>query len=307
MSLVAVTDADFGGLELERELLHDAGHALVATEDAVDPTQVAGLLNQWVQIDANELDRWPALEVIGRFGLGTDNIDVDEARRRGVRVVNSGAYSTDEVASHAVALLLAVVRQIVRGDRGIRNGEWLAPIRGESMARVGDLRVGVVGLGRIGRRVAAILSDGFGCDVLGYDPVASGHGVTTVADLPELLGEVDVVSLHAPLTEATQGLISAAELAAMRPGAVLINVARGGLVDQDALVDALRDGHLSGAGLDVLLDEPLPPDHPLRELDQVVLTPHIGYLSPAALLQARRQTVADLIAVLAGSEPTHTL
>jgi phosphoglycerate dehydrogenase-like enzyme len=155
--------------------------------------------------------------------------------------------------------------------------------------------------------VARVFTDGFGCSVTGYDAYSTVDGVGAAADLPALLRGSDLVTLHVPLTEATRGLIGEPELALMPRGGYLVNASRGGVIDQGALVDALVRGQLAGAGLDVFEAEPVPADSPLLALDTVVLSPHVGYLSPQSLRQARRQTVEDLIAVLAGGPTVHTL
>jgi D-3-phosphoglycerate dehydrogenase / 2-oxoglutarate reductase len=310
VSVVVLLDADFASLDPERQLLGDAGHELAFDEDSPSPHDVEAMLMTWRPVDDAELSRWPRLRVIGRFGVGVDMIDLEGAREREVAVVNSGEYSTEEVTTHALALTLALLRQVVGGDRATRRGGWTEATDASRMARVSDLIVGVVGLGRIGRRVGHTWSAGFGCEVIGHDPHATlggGEPIRQVERLEDLLAVADVVTLHSPLTAESRHLIGAEQLATMKRTAVLVNVARGGLVDEQALVEALGGGEIGGAGLDVFEDEPLEARAVITRLDNVVLSPHVGYLSPKALEQARRQTVEDLIGVLAGRDPVHTL
>jgi D-3-phosphoglycerate dehydrogenase len=310
MSVVVLLDADFEHMDLERSLLSEAGHELVAVEDSPPPDDVEAMLMMWQPVDAAAMDRWPRLRVIGRFGLGVDLIDLDAAAERNVAVVNSGEYSTEEVTTQALALALALLRQVVPNDRATRAGRWIDDVDASRMARVSGLTIGVVGLGRIGRRVGRSWAGALGCEVVGYDPYAKldlNEPIRQVADLGALLEVADVVTLHSPLTDETRHLIGAPELAAMRPSALLVNVARGGLVDQEALVAALRAGEIGGAALDVFEREPLEESESIARLDNVILSPHVGYLSPQALEQARRQTVEDLVGVLADHDPVHTL
>lgn len=311
MSVVVLLDADFASLDPERLLLGDAGHELAFDDEASpSPGDVEGLLMTWRPVDDAELSRWPRLRVIGRFGLGVDMIDLEAAREREVAVVNSGEYSTEEVTTQALALTLALLRQVVGGDRATRRGGWTEGTDASRMARVSDLTVGVVGLGRIGRRVGRTWAAGFGCEVVGHDPHATlgaGEPIRQVERLEDLLAVADVVTLHSPLTGESRHLIGADQLVTMKRTALLVNVARGGLVDEQALVEALGAGEIGAAGLDVFEDEPLEARAAITRLDNVVLSPHVGYLSPKALEQARRQTVEDLIGVLAGRDPVHTL
>jgi D-3-phosphoglycerate dehydrogenase len=242
----------------------------------------------------------PELRVIARSGVGVDSIDLDAATRAGVVVTTTPGLNDETCADHTLALLLAALRRIVEHDASVRRGEW---------DRGGDLtpwdlhgkRVGVVGYGRIGRSVVRRLQ-GFGTQIRVYDPVTVPDGELTCATLEELLAWADVVTLHAPLTPATQRLIGAAQLAAMRPGAVLVNASRGGLIDEPALVQALTSGRLRVAALDVFADEP-PANAGLRYLPNVVLSPHIGGLSREAIDAMTRQCVQQVLDVLGGGVP----
>ncbi len=255
---------------------------------------------------ADVLADLPQLRVIARVGVGTDSIDLAAATELGIVVTVTPGANEVTVAEHTVALMLAVLRRIPEQDAAVRRGEWNRT--GVHLSRsLHGSTVGLVGYGRIGRLVARLLR-GFGVTILATDPsVGDGDGDgagddVTLVDLAELLEASDVVSLHAPLQPSTAGLIGQAELARMRPGAVLINTARGGMVDEEALVAALRDGRLGGAGLDVFADEP-PHGSPLLELPSVVATAHIGGLSERSTTDMTRRATESVIDVLAGRRP----
>jgi phosphoglycerate dehydrogenase-like enzyme len=248
----------------------------------------------------------PALSVIGRGGVGLDTIDLEAARAAGVSVVHEPAYATDEVADQAAALILACTRAVVAADRTIRTEGW---ITNTGVGRVLDLRastLGVVGTGRIGRALVDRMLSFFGEFVV-FDPEQQEAPVGTrhAGDLESLLRVSDVVSIHTPLTPETRGLIGAAELALLPPGAVVVNVSRGGIVDESALGDALRSGQLSSAGLDVFEVEPLPADSPLRGLDNLVLTPHIAGYSEGAGPRLTEWMLEDVLRHLEGRELAH--
>jgi phosphoglycerate dehydrogenase-like enzyme len=249
---------------------------------------------------ADVFEAAPQLRVIARSGVGTDSIDLDAATRAGVVVTTTPGLNDETCADHALALLLAALRRVVEHDASVRRGEW---DRGGALTPW-DLhrkRVGVVGYGRIGRSVVRRLR-GFGTEIKVFDPVAAVDPELACATLAELLAWADIVTLHAPLTPATQGLIGVPELAAMGPDAILVNASRGGLVDEPALVAALTGGRLRAAALDVFADEP-PANAGLRYLSNVVLSPHIGGLSREAMAAVGRQCVQQVLDVLAGREP----
>jgi D-3-phosphoglycerate dehydrogenase len=256
-------------------------------------------------VDGALLDRCPRCRVVVTYGVGYDHIDLDEARRRQVVVANVPDYCTDEVADHTVALLLALARQIPAGDEMVRTGGWgvqgLGPIR-----RIKGRTLGLIGFGRTGRAVA-VRAGGFGLRVIAYDPFVSrgGEAATMVASLRGLLREADFVSLHAPLRPETVQLIDEHALSLMKPGAVLINTSRGGLVDIDALIRALDQGSLAGAGLDVYPQEP--PAAAQLDRPDLVLSPHSAYYSAEAIVELKRSAAQAVAVVLTGGNPTHRL
>ncbi|HTI34122.1 MAG TPA: D-glycerate dehydrogenase [Miltoncostaea sp.] len=259
------------------------------------------------RIDAAFLDACPSVRFVANHAVGTDNIDLAAAAERGVQVTNTPGVLDEAVADHCVGLAIAAARRIAEGDRLVREGGWTGfstdLLLGLDLA---GATAGLVGVGGVGRAVAARLVGGFGMRgrYLARRPhpeLEERLGIRR-ASLDELLAEADLVTLHVPLTPETRGMIGAAELARMRPGAVLVNVSRGPVVDQDALVDALRDGRLR-AGLDVFEDEPLPAGHPLTTLENVVLTPHIASAGTETRRRMAELAVDNLLAMADGRAP----
>ncbi|NJE85270.1 hydroxyacid dehydrogenase [Thermococcus sp. CX2] len=243
----------------------------------------------------------PKLKVIGRAGVGLDNIDLEAAKERGIKVVNSPAASSRSVAELTIALIFAVARKIAFADRKMREGVWA---KKQSMGiELEGKTIGVVGFGRIGYNVAKI-AKALGMNVLLYDPYPNEERAKEVGgkfvSLEELLKESDVVTLHVPLIDATYHLINEERLKLMKPTAILINAARGAVIDTEALVKALQEGWIAGAGLDVFEEEPLPKDHPLTKLDNVVLTPHIGASTVEAQMRAGVQVAEQIVEILKG-------
>lgn len=233
------------------------------------------------------------LKVISRCGIGLDTIDLDAARRLGIKVFNTPDAPSQAVAELTIGLMLAVLRRIAEADAAVRRGNW-KPTMGRLL---GARTVGIVGLGRIGARVASLCA-AFGSPVLAHDlrPDATLPAGTKRASLDEVLKNSDIITLHMPMSAENKHLINACRLASMKPGSALINASRGGLVDEASLLDALKQGHLAGAALDVFENEPY--KGPLRDLPQIVLTPHMG--SAAAECRARMELEAadNLIAGL---------
>jgi len=261
----------------------------------------AAILTCWAQVSATAISASPALRIVARLGIGLDNIAVDAATAQGVMVTNVPAYCVEEVSDHAVGMALAWTRGIVALDRQVRAGDW-APGQAQ-LRRLAQLTCGIVGYGRIGRRSAAKLRQGFGSRVLAYsrNPPAGDDSVEHVA-LEALLAQSDIVILHAPLTPDTRHLINRARLAKLRKGSLLINVSRGALVDNDALIEVLANGTLGGAALDVLETEPEVPEA-LRSDPRVILTPHVAFSSDASVAELRRSACEEVVRVLRGQPP----
>ena len=305
---VLVTDHAWPHLDVETAVLAAADAELVVAETGhLDELtalarDVDAILTCFARVPAEVLDAAPRCRTVARYGVGLDNIDVARATELGMIVSNVVDYCTDEVADHTLMMILALARRLLPLNRDVATGGWGTTVPGTSR-RLRGRTLGLVGLGAIGRAVAERAA------ALGMRVVAlrrSGGetpGVGTVDRLEDLLALADVVSLHLPLTAETAGLIDAAAFRAMRPDAWLINTARGGLVDTDALLDALERGELAGAAMDVTDPEPLPPTHPLRSRSDVVLTPHSAFASDGSLAELARRAAENVVEVLAGRVP----
>jgi len=316
MGIVVVTDHVFPDLEVERQLLAAAGHELRYEGPAVTPDEVraatAGadaVLNCYAPIPAEVIEGLTECRVIARYGIGLDTIDIPAASARGIFVTNVPDYCIDEVSDHALALILSLVRGIARFDRSVRAGGW-DPMAARPLHRLGGRTLGLVGYGRIARRLAEKAAS-IGYRIVATDPYVPDRSIAADGaeprDLEGLLAGSDVVSIHVPLVPETRHLIGAPELALMRPGAILVNTARGPLADTGALLEALEAGGLGGAGLDVLETEPPPPDHPLRERADVVLTPHAAFYSEEAVAELQRKAAEQVVAALGGEVPPYAV
>jgi D-3-phosphoglycerate dehydrogenase / 2-oxoglutarate reductase len=251
------------------------------------------------------IDGMDRCKAIIRYGIGVDNIDQVAASERGIMVANVPDYGTDEVSSHAVALALAVSRRLWLHDREVRSGRWSTGVL-QPMYRLRGRTLGLIGFGRIARMTLEKFS-GFGfARVLVHDTHGALPEGVQAASLDTLCAEADVISLHAPLNNTTKHLINARRIALMRPTAIVINTARGGLVDSDALYDALSERRILGAGLDVFEQEP-PGSHKLFSLDNVVVTNHMGWYSEEAMRDLQRKTAEEAVRVLQGGKPLSLL
>jgi D-3-phosphoglycerate dehydrogenase len=273
-----------------------------AEQRALLPAAIGLIARATSQVDQALLDAAPNLRVIGRTGIGVDRVDLDAASTRSVPVVVTPTAGTRAVAEGTLAFALHLLKKLGRHTTLVREGQWAQRNRLTAYDLDGST-VGLVGYGRIGRRVAE-LARCFGADVLVFDPYLDAAEGITVTDLPRLLAAADVISLHAPLTPETHHLIGAAELGQVKPGAVLVNCARGGLLDLDAAHAALLDGRLAGVGLDVYDPEP-PADHPLFHHPDVVLTPHIMGISARAWQRTCVDMATGMAAVLGGGRAEH--
>ncbi|MYV48123.1 C-terminal binding protein [Streptomyces sp. SID2888] len=281
------------GFEVRIADAPDADSIVRAAADAV------GLLVGYAPVDAALLDRLPSVRIIATLSAGYDQVDIEAARARGVWVCNLPDAATEEVAVHALASALALVRRLPQADATVRGGGWNQEFtRRELPRRTSELTLGIVGMGRIGSRLADFARPVFG-RVAGFDPLGrTGRWPAHVEslDLDGLIENSDVLSLHLPLTASTRGLIGRRELARMPHGAFLVNVSRGGLLDHAALLEALGEGRLTGAALDVLPEEPPADDDPLRTHPRLLLSPHSAYLSDAANRAYVERPAANLVA-----------
>jgi D-3-phosphoglycerate dehydrogenase len=261
------------------------------------------------KITPEVMDAMPKCKLISRFGVGVDNIDIAAATQRGIQVTNVPDYGVDEVATHAASLMLTLLRGIPQLVNNTRAGKWDSAVA-RPIRRFSEQTVGVMGFGRIGRAFAT-KAKGFGVRILAYDPLIDAatirsHGAEPV-DMEALFRESDFISLHLPLTDETRHVVNAKSLATMKPSAYIINTARGGLVDEAALLAAVRSGQIRGAALDVLSIEPPPKDHPvLSELlkeERILVTPHFAWYSEEAMIDMRSRGAEEVVRALSGQPP----
>ena len=305
---VVVSDQVFPSVEIERGLLAGIDAELTVASGGIDDVlEIAAdadaILNTYVAWDADAIGRLEKCRIIARYGIGFDNVDLGAASEAGIVVTNVPDYSVEEVATHALALILATLRKVVSADESVRSGTWnvdnFRPIR-----RLSTLTVGLVGYGRIARRIAAPLA-ALGARIIAHDPyLEPGPDLPPLLGLEEVLAEADIVSLHLPLTDETRGFINAERIAGMKPGAILVNTSRGPLVDLGSLTDALVDGRLSGAGLDVFDIEPLDAGR-IEGIPNLIVTPHMAYYSEEALAESQTKAATQVIKVLTGESPDY--
>jgi D-3-phosphoglycerate dehydrogenase len=310
---VAVTDSVFPNLEPARQVLAGIGAQLrLASEPAPEAIldvarQADGLLVTYAKITSEIIEQLDQCRIIARFGIGVDNVDIAAATASGIVVTRVPDYCVDEVSDHALALLLALVRKVVYANRQTQAGHWdmgqVVPIH-----RLRGRTLGLVGFGKIPRALVP-KAQAFGLKVMTYDPYVSHEVVTSLGveqvGFDELLGRADYISIHAPLTPDTHHMFSAEAFRKVKPGAFLINTARGPLVDEQSLADALDEGRLAGAGLDVMSQEPPPADSPLLGRDNVILTPHVAFYSEESLVELQAKAAQEVARVLSGEPPRY--
>ena len=299
---VVITDYTFADLSMEYDVLAPSGVTLKSaqakTTEALIPLVKGAdaIITQFAPLNASVIDAMDRAKVIVRYGIGVDNVDLAAAFAKGIPVCNVPDYCIDEVADHTLAFLLASTRQVVTHSVAVHSGKWglATPISGFRALR--DMTVGIIGFGRIGREVASRLKP-FKCRILIHDPVINPTEIELAgyefSNLGDLLKNSDAVTLHCPSTEATRGLIRTETLDKMKDGAILVNLARGDLVQPEDLVKALNSGKLAGAALDVFSPEPIPAGHPILSMENVILAPHVASVSVPAVKKLR-ETAASL-------------
>ncbi|MBE6595384.1 MAG: C-terminal binding protein [Ruminococcaceae bacterium] len=273
--------------------------------DSKDPDEIAAAgmgcaaaIFTSVRFDETQFSKMPDLKLLSRYGIGIDTVDLSAATAHGVTVCNCPTYGTYDVAEHTVALILALSRSIPQYDRRIKSENNWRQAGMRTAHRLSVQRLGVVGFGRIARWVVTMLR-GFGMETMVYDPYlneesAKELGVRSVT-LEELVAQADIITLNAPLTKETHHMVNEALIAKMKPGVLLVNTSRGGLVDEAALVKALQSGHIAGAALDVFEKEPFAEDHPLRSMENVILTPHVAWCSVEAKANLQTEVLGNVI------------
>lgn len=304
---VVLSDQIFPETEIERRLLGEAGHELLVAGSRAEADELMAeadaVINGYAVLDDAAISRMKHAKIIARYGIGVDNIDVVAAARQGVVVTNVPDYCVEEVAAHAVAMALSLLRKIAAADSTVRSGRWgLDDVR--PMRRISALTVGVLGFGRIGRLVANTMHT-FGGKILVADPFlsAASEGVELVSN-EELFRRSDALFLHAPLTPETRGIVNRETLGLMPEGAIVVNVARGSLIRIDDLFDALRSGRLAGAAVDTFPTEPIDPSI-LQDVPGLLVSPHLAYYSEEALRESQVKATTQVIKVLSGERPDY--
>jgi len=315
MPRVLLSDHEFPDVDLERTLFASAGVEMVAAQCRTDAEVIeaaagcAGILLQYAPITERVVAALPRLGIVSRIGAGFDTVDTDACARHGVWVANSPDYGVGEVATHALALALALVRNIVAYHRDIQAGRWhyLSP---GPVRRASELTLGILGLGRIGKRMAYLGRNAFrrviACDPYLIDGDFPAY-VERAADAGSLFAASDLVSIHTPLTAETRGMVGRALFERMRSGSWLVNTARGAIVDTGDLLAALDGGILAGAGLDVLPVEPVPADSRLLGHPKVILTPHAAFFSVQSEVELRRKAAQNIVTWLQHGRPDYVV
>ena len=310
---VLITDYVWPTTEPEETVLREEADAeAIIAPDGSEKTLISlakdvdAIMTCFAQVTPNVLKAADRCVVVGRFGVGVDNIAVDTATALGMAVTYVPDYCVDEVSDHVLALLLTWNRRVALLDNSVRTTGWGSVPLTMRIMRLRGKKLGIIGFGRIGRAVCA-KARAFGFDVLTSDPFVSAEAVAqeggTLVDLDTLLRESDFVTLHSPLNDDTRNMIGSRELSLMKPDSFLINCARGPLIDEDALYDALSNHRIAGAGLDVMVDAEPPPETPLFKLDNLLVTPHVAFFSQEATLELEQRAAREVAYVLTGRMP----
>ncbi|KHE72240.1 C-terminal binding protein [Halobacillus sp. BBL2006] len=310
---VLISDFSYETLIPEKEVLESIGAEVIEaqckTEDEVIRAgkNVDGIISQYAPITRKVIETLDRCKVYARYGVGFDTIDVKTATKNGKMVCNVTDYCLDEVSNHAFALMMACARKIVQLNESVKQGTWDSKIM-KPVYRLNGQTLGVIGLGNIPQALAK-KAKAFGLHIISYDPfvsheLAASLGVKMV-DLQTLCEQSDYISVHPPLNAQTKGLLSDEQFSWMKDSAFVINTSRGPVIDEGALIRALQNGEIAGAGLDVLVTEPIEPDNPLLHMNNVILNPHSAYYSIESELELKRKTAQNVADVLTGKIPTY--
>lgn len=309
---VVYTDNIYKDNEIEYRRFAEAGYdfSVASSHDKEtlkkECADADAVMLSFIEMDEELINSLQKCKVIVRCGMGFNNVDIPAATKRGIMVANVQKYCLDEVSDHAVALMLTLIRKTAYLSRLLREGIW-DPAKARPIPRLKDLTLCLYGLGGISSRFAT-KAKAFGMHVAAYDPFLPAEyfeqmGVERIAEENELFRRADVLSVHLPLNKSTAKIINAEKLAMMKPTAIFLNLARGGLVDEEALIKALQDGKLGGAGLDVLADEFPSMDNPLFQMDNVIVSPHIAYYSEGSDVDLRNYAINQVIGALENGAP----
>ncbi len=306
---VVITDCDHGSIEEEKEEFSRIGAELILAhvqkeEDLIHICKDAdGLLNQYALLTRRVFENLPRCKVVSRYGVGVDSVDLKAATDLGIIVANVPDYCVDEVADQAVSMILALIRKTVFFDQKVKSGQWDFR-QGIPIYRTRGKTLGLIGCGKIGLGVAKRTS-GFGVKVIAFDPyLANPPRGIELKDFDSVLRESDFISIHCPLNDSTRHLIGEQAFKKMGKNPLLINTSRGPIIDEKALIQALREGLISGAGLDVLEKEPPDPLNPLLKMENVILTPHVSFYSVESISELKRTTAKNVVDVLTERWPS---
>ncbi len=315
-----ITDYVWPNIDVESEVLRAAGVEPVVAPDTSEST-LAGLAADadvimfcFAQVTGNVLRAAEKCMVASRYGIGVDNIDIPTATELGIVVTNVPDYCMDEVTDHAIGMILALNRRLGQHDAQVKAGGWASVALDQPMHRTRGATLGILGYGRIGRSIAD-KAVGFAMNIIAYDPlIEAGQTIpidannkTEITTFEDILKRSHFITVHTPLTPETEGMIGADQLASMMPGSIIVNCARGGIIQEQALADALHNGHLAGAGLDVVEPAPPPDDHPLLHAPNIIITPHTAFFSQASTIELERRTAEEALRVLNGNHPENLI
>ena len=309
---VLITDHVWPTTDPEREVLESAGAEVIVAPNGEESTLIDlakdadAIMTCFAQVTDNVVRAAKKCVVIGRFGVGVDNIAVETATELGIAVTYVPDYCIDEVSDHVIAMLHTWNRKIAIFDQSVKKDGWGHMALNMRIMRLRGKTIGIVGFGRIGQAVADKAS-AFGLKILASDPVVDEKTVTDhggqLVELDDLLKNSDFISLHAPLIPSTEKMISEKELSLMKPDSFLINAARGPLIDEEALYSALKEKKIGGAGLDVMVENVPPKNHPLLSLDNIIVTPHTAFFSQESTLELERRAAQEVVSVYKGEMP----
>jgi D-3-phosphoglycerate dehydrogenase len=316
---VVITDYDYGDVDIERAILAEVGADVMALQAKSEAdlfeamSDCDAVMNQYARVGADAIARMTRCKVIARYGVGVDIVDVDAATRRGIAVTNVRDYCTEEVADHAVAMWLSLVRNLDAYNRATHRGEWRWQ-SGAPVHRVRGRSMGIVSFGKIGRAIAT-RAKAFGVEVVVFDPYLDAAQVADAGarkvDKAELLAQSDYICMQAPMTAETRHFLAAADFAQMKRGVIIVNTGRGPTIDNSALYDAIQQGIVAGAGLDDPEEEPAkrahwdPAGNPLFTLPNVLVTPHSAYYSEESIRMAREIAASEVARILSGRRPVN--
>jgi D-3-phosphoglycerate dehydrogenase len=308
---VVIAYTGFGDIELEKKILSQINAEIVHSENLSSPAaleavkEADAIMVTLQKVTSEIINSMKRCRIISRLGTGLDSIDIPAATARGIWVTYVPDYSIDEVSAHAIALLMSLARGIPFLSQATRNGDW-NPAGWGPIYRLKDQTLGILGLGRIGQATAE-KGRGLGLQVIAHDPYANQEAAdrlgVRIVDLDTLTRESDYISLHSPLLDSTHHIVNAAFLAKMKPTAYIVNAARGPLIDEDALLEAVRSRKIAGAALDVLAVEPIDPNSPLLKEDRILVTPHAAWYSEEAKLDLRARGAEEVVRILSGQPP----